>query len=86
MLDIEHAPSQARHNSVEIANATICGCYQCKSIFSAGAVKTFIDDKRTALCPRCGIDSVLPNITDTDDLVKLHQRWFETVGASANPI
>jgi hypothetical protein len=42
-----------------------CGCFYCCSIFPATEIKDWVDGEDldtgvTALCPRCGIDSVLP--------------------------
>jgi hypothetical protein len=31
----------------------------------------------TALCPRCGIDSILPGVTDSATLAALHRHRFE---------
>jgi len=36
-----------------------CGCFFCLAEFDASVVTTWVDDGRTALCPKCGIDSVL---------------------------
>ena len=38
------------------------GCYYCTSIFSPSEICDWIDDKpfRTAVCPECGTDSVIP--------------------------
>ncbi|MBE6253923.1 MAG: hypothetical protein E7105_00160 [Prevotella sp.] len=52
-------------NEVMIANSEVCGCFYCNSIFKPEEVTLWCDDDgkgaRTALCPRCGIDSVLGN-------------------------
>lgn len=44
-----------------------CGCFYCKSIYSASEVKEWCDNDgrgdKTALCPKCGIDSVLGDTT-----------------------
>lgn len=44
-----------------------CGCFYCKSIYSASEVKEWCDNDgrgdKTALCPKCGIDSVLGDAT-----------------------
>jgi hypothetical protein len=42
-------------------------------------IAEWIDDGQTALCPRCGIDSVLPVIDGKPDVVLLwamHRYWF----------
>ena len=51
-------------NEESIRKSNLCGCFHCISIFPAVDVKSaeFIiekDGSRTAICPICGIDSVL---------------------------
>lgn len=40
----------------------ICGCFYCLSIFSPKFINDWIEDDNdlTAICPYCGIDSVIP--------------------------
>jgi hypothetical protein len=56
--------SHSIRNEESILKSDICGCFHCISIFPAVDVKSaeFIiekDGSRTAICPICGIDSVL---------------------------
>lgn len=47
----------------------VCGCFSCLAIFPVGEIVDWIDEPddcprgpgRTAECPRCGIDCVLPD-------------------------
>ena len=39
-----------------------CGCFHCKTTFSVDEIKRWIDGQQTALCPKCGIDSVIPSL------------------------
>lgn len=39
------------------------GCYHCCKVFSPSEIVEWVDNEQTALCPRCGIDSVLPSET-----------------------
>jgi hypothetical protein len=65
----EHNWRSAAHkrcirNRAEIEASDACGCFYCKAVFPAGEIDewTDIDNPRaeqTALCPRCGIDSVI---------------------------
>ncbi len=63
------------------------GCFYCLSTFAPSEIEEWIDEEGTALCPRCGIDSVL---TETDDypldeafLRKMQVFWFGDAGESA---
>jgi hypothetical protein len=67
LKEIHHYSAGHRHM---IERATTCGCFYCEAIFDAKEVELWCDDPQegvsptvgtTALCPRCGIDSVLPD-------------------------
>jgi hypothetical protein len=45
--------------------------------FAATDIIAWVDDDTTALCPLCGIDAVLPGITDAETLRSLHHHRFE---------
>jgi hypothetical protein len=38
---------------------SVCGCYYCLAQFAGAEIVDWVDDGRTAICPRCGIDSVV---------------------------
>ena len=77
--------SMHRHSSghrQEIQQSGLCGCFYCEETFTPETIKEWIDDEQTALCPRCGIDSVLGDranklATDRAFLHQMHQFWFE---------
>jgi hypothetical protein len=48
----------ARHRN-EIERSEQCGCFYCLETFVPGEIQDWTDDGATAMCPRCGIDSVL---------------------------
>ena len=55
-----------------------CGCYYCISRFSKQDIEQWVDDGQTALCPFCGIDSVIGddgNDIDDDALKTLAKRF-----------
>ena len=68
-LDFIHAHSIRHRDEIERSNR--CGCFYCERIFSPGEIKDWVDESEqfpegcTALCPHCGIDSVLPSVTIT---------------------
>lgn len=77
---VENASKYSLHNRKAIEASGKCGCYYCCSIFEAKLVKDYTDADDTALCPMCGIDSVIAektvgNITE-EMLEELNQRWF----------
>jgi hypothetical protein len=52
----------------EVMKSEKCGCFSCLKIFPASDIVEWIDEPetcprgegRTAVCPNCGIDAVLP--------------------------
>ena len=69
-----------RHRA-DIRSSRLCGCFYCKEIFSPGQIVDWVDDDDTALCPKCGIDSVIGDGSDLpvtkDFLETMHAAWFD---------
>ena len=68
-------------NEVELSKSTFCGCFGCITIFKPNEINMWIKDKmgRTAICPYCGIDSVLPDSKvelSKEYLKKMNDYWF----------
>ena len=84
-LSLEDQRSVHKHSSRhrnEIEQSTLCGCFYCLETFSPSVIEDWCDDGDTALCPKCGIDSVLGNArmefaTDGNVLRQMHRFWFE---------
>ncbi len=59
---------------------SVSGCYYCKRIFSPSEITEWTDDGNTAICPYCGVDSVIGESSGlpitTDVLEEMHRRWF----------
>ena len=55
-----------------VLNSKYCGCFCCSTIFKSEKIEEWIDEPddcprgkgKTAVCPNCGIDSVLPESKD----------------------
>ena len=69
----------SRHR-IEIENSTRCGCFFCFRTFQSTDIKAWIDGKQTALCPKCGVDSVIGSASNhrLDDafLRQMHAHFF----------
>ncbi len=58
--DANAAGKRSMHNKIELQKSESCGCSFCGSIFTFNHINEWIDpEKDTALCPNCGIDSVI---------------------------
>ena len=80
-----HAHS-SRHRE-EILRSALCGCFYCRKTFAPAEIEDWVDwvadERATALCPRCGIDSVIGDasgypITEFEFLERMHVHWFNT--------
>lgn len=61
-------------NLETVGHAARCGCFYCYAFFAPDAIKEWADDGLTALCPKCGTDSVLD-----DKAVKLDRRLIQAM-------
>jgi hypothetical protein len=51
-----------KHSSIhraEIIESEICGCFNCLGIFAPSKIEEWIDDGECAMCPICGVDTVI---------------------------
>ena len=88
--DLQSIHQFCHRNRERLEGSAQCGCFYCLAIFAPVEIENWTDgptdDKDglrevTALCPRCGIDAVLPdNMPDVPlsaELLKaMKQYWF----------
>ena len=69
----------SRHRA-EIEASARCACFFCFRTFPSSDIRAWIDAKQTALCPRCGVDSVIGSASNhrLDDafLRRMHEHFF----------
>lgn len=58
-----------------------CGCFYCLRVFDSSEIAEWIEDKSgTALCPHCGIDSVIGESSGypltREFLQQMNRYWF----------
>lgn len=80
------------YNEVPLSKSKICGCFSCIRIYTPAEIKEWIDEPqvesptpvRTAECPFCGIDAVLPESDKyeiTIELLKaMNSKYFTNAG------
>lgn len=71
-------------NREDVEASSRCACFCCQKVYRATEVYDFIVEpslKETALCPHCGVDAVIGDVTGIPfykELIgKLHQHYFE---------
>jgi hypothetical protein len=90
-VDLESVHRFCTNNRELLAHSDRAGCFYCQAIIEAHEIEDWVDgaqvetgeltDGVTALCPRCGIDAVLPSAApiklDAPLLSEMHRSWFE---------
>jgi len=78
---IKNTPLYSMKNKKFIENSKDCGCYSCLALFPATEINEWTDSGLTALCPKCKVDSVLPEVEGLeitlDNMKIFHKYWFE---------
>lgn len=89
LRELDTAHKKAFQNEPLVQIAKDCACFCCLEHFPASAIDGWVDDKlhRTAMCPKCGIDSVLTEETldrVPDNLLKaLQAEYFGSMSDEA---
>ena len=65
------------NNRAALGQTLSAGCYHCARVFVASRIVKWTDNEQTALCPFCGIDSVLPSAVSHDFLRRARAHWFD---------
>jgi hypothetical protein len=74
--ELKKLHSNSIYNLGAIEKAHRCGCFFCLRTFAPSEITQWTDKGQTALCPKCGIDSVLPSVTDPSILAVMNLYWF----------
>ena len=68
------------HNKDLVAASEKCYCFHCKAVVSRFLIKDFADNGQTAICPKCGIDSILPGsieeVASEHIISEMNEYWF----------
>ena len=86
--DVIDAHRWSSNHKPELTKDQKCGCFYCLKVFSPAEITewivedTPIDYRGTALCPYCGIDSVIGESSgypiEEEFLKAMHKKWFGT--------
>jgi hypothetical protein len=75
---IAHCHSSGHRAEVEASE--VRGCFYSLARFSPTEIPIWVDEDQTALCPKCGIDSVIGSASgypvDLPFLQRMHDHWF----------
>jgi hypothetical protein len=83
---IRAAHDRSSNHQAEVLASDVCACFFCLRTFAPDAISEWADaptdeeEGQTALCPICGIDSVLGSRTglpmDGEFLKEMQHYWF----------
>lgn len=78
--DLITAHQDSIYHAERLAKQSKCGCFYCLEIFTPNDIIQWTDQGRTALCPHCGIDSVIAETSDREITVlflkEMQAYWF----------
>lgn len=79
--DIIAAHGFCTNNKPKLLNDKLCGCFYCLKTFNPDEIERWVPDTTgTAICPYCGIDSVIGEHSGypitKEFLEKMKQHWF----------
>lgn len=77
--ELREIHKESSYHREDLEASKVCGCFFCLNLFSPKDIEEWIDKEQTALCPHCGIDSVLSDqYIDEETLVQMRNMWFLT--------
>ena len=93
MVDLIAAHRHSSHHRAEIEASAVCGCFHCVQLFPPAEIIAWTGwepgtaeeqetaDAETALCPRCGSESVIGDKSgyriDAQFLSHMHAAWYQ---------
>jgi hypothetical protein len=78
--DLIAAHKWSVRNRSDLKQSDLCGCFYCLEVFPPNEIQDWADNGDTAICPKCGIDSVIGSLAgypiQREFLSKMHDHWF----------
>ena len=82
---LEKFHKKSKNHRKELDSSEFGGCFYCRQFFDPKEIVEWVDKDKTALCPKCGIDSVLPmNSKNSALLVEMSDYWFSWAADMSN--
>jgi len=78
---LKSAHKHSIRHKTEVLQSENCSCFYCLKTFLPTEIVEWTDEEQTALCPNCGIDSVIGDksnylITEIGFLTQMNRYWF----------
>jgi len=79
--DAQNAWFYCKFHRKKLLKSSVCGCFYCLKIFPPKEIVEWCDRSTTALCPYCGIDSVIGEDSGypitVEFLQEMKRSWFK---------
>lgn len=84
-VDVRAAHAHSSLHRTEVEASELCGCFYCGARYPPSKITEWVDGSaegvgQTALCPECGIDSVIGDrsgfVLSDDFLATMKRYWF----------
>ena len=78
--DLDKAHKYSSNHRRELEKDNICGCFFCLKIYNPTEIEEWTDGGKTAICPKCDIDSVIGESSGfpitKEFLIAMNKKWF----------
>lgn len=78
--ELRNAHICSSYNKRQLTDSEMCGCFYCLEIFDPKLIVEWCDDDQTAICPYCGVDSIIYDSKayplSKDFLEHMKNYWF----------
>lgn len=78
--DLTAAHKHCRDNRGELLQSDRCAYFYCLKEYPQSEIREWTDKQQTAICPYCGIDSVIGSSAgfplNQEFLARMHEHWF----------
>lgn len=75
-MELLEADAQSTNNRAALKGSADASCYCCIKSFPSTDIIDWVDYGRTAICPRCGVDAVVPGVVAVEKLQQFNRHWF----------
>ena len=79
-VEVIKAHQFCKNNKDILLKDKLCGCFFCLKIFAPTEIKDWADENKTAICPYCGIDSIISESSKfpitKEFLEEMKEYWF----------
>lgn len=77
LLTLVELHKKSLYNKEALEKTNLCGCFYCCETYKTNEIKEWTDNGNTAICPKCGIDSIIPLSKEDFDTKEVLEKMFK---------